>query len=216
MAPLSLGPGSFDADTYWRMFLLGRGRLQAIKELADGSPRFDEFAAEAFLLRVRMLLEQFALMVRAGGVLSESMSRRSRTLYSPKDVLRGLEEHIGLFRFKTLSALREVALDPGEVELQVEYGEERGVDPLKMLSLYGRLNNFLHVSLRPVDPVAMESLYLESFDYCRWLRPILHRHLFFVGKFEGPRSKGVLLGQTDDLKDIFWEFHGDTLIKRSG
>jgi hypothetical protein len=216
MALLSLGPGSFDADTYWRMFLLARGRLQAIKEVADRSPRFDEFAAEAFLLRVRMLLEQFALMVRAGGVLSDSMSRRSRTSYSPKDVLRGLEEHIGLFRFKTLSALREIRLDPVEVELQVEYGEERMVDPLELLGLYGRLNNFLHVSLRPVDPVAMENLYLEAFAYCRWLRPILHRHLFFVGEFNGPRSKGVLLGQADDLKDIFWEFHGDAVVKRSG
>lgn len=198
-------------DDYWNAFQLCRIRLAYLWRLRTTVQEpWSQQDLESFLLHARLLLEQIALFFREAAVDRSPMSRARLNSYQPDRIMHPYKDVLQKVRFVTFEKL-DFAPQSDGVEINMQYGPIIRPDINTMTSLYGRTNNFLHVTAKLPTEALAHQVMKDFFAFFTDISPLFDRHAVErpIGASDAPPNPNafeIVVGRQDRLgQDEFWE-----------
>jgi hypothetical protein len=212
----SLLPYNIDTDNYHRHYVSCRQRMLDIMKTADAYAARQPISLmdlEAFALKTRLLLEQTALMARAGFKILNALSAKELKLYQPGLILAASKADLPEARFVSLTKFAITKVSGEELDISFEYGSELVLKSPEIGDLYGEVGDLMHVTEKPRSDERVGVLLERMYSFARSNKLFYQRHMFMRdGQPTGPI---ILCGDDDSGRFRFIEISPEGMIART-
>ncbi|HEX8124933.1 MAG TPA: hypothetical protein VF548_05060 [Allosphingosinicella sp.] len=200
-------------DDYWKAFQLCRIRLAYVYRLRHLFPEpWSQQDFECFFLHSRLLIEQICVFFREAAIDRGGLRPSEAKAYAPDKILRPYQETLEQLRFITLGRFRVYKVTPEELQIDARYQAFIRVDIQRLSTLYGRTNNFLHVTAKEPSEAHANQAIQAFFEFFAEVAAIFDRHAVerCDATQDGPPESldrfEIIVGREDETgEDEFWE-----------
>jgi hypothetical protein len=204
-----------NANQYNIAFWECRRRAKDIIKFRSTTPEpYDQFSVEAYLLKFRILIEFFCLMITYGINLKATVSKTRLSKYTPKGIIGADGSILKSVRLISLKRLAKIdLLDDSEFAINFEYEKHIDISLAEIQEVHGLIGNLLHAM--PIRKAAL--IASELIQICHALSdiilPVLSRHLFEIRGHTGASEANIaglslLIGTDDAGQEWFVHFSG--------